>query len=85
MAALKKDGGAKFNVANSDASVETKYAELLKKAETDWFAAQRKAGTLPWAFATDAEKSKAKMSDADKKAIYDKTIAELSSKYHAFA
>jgi len=85
MAALKKDGGAKFNTANADASAETKYAELLKKAETEWFSAQRKAGTLPWAFATDAEKSKAKMSEADKKAIYDKTIAELSSKYHAFA
>merc|ERR1719510_2006009 len=85
MAALKADGGAKFNVQNTNDSVEKKYAELLKQAEQNWFAEQRKAGTLPWVFATDAEKKKASMSEADKKALYDKTIQELSSKYHAFA
>merc|ERR1719474_112839 len=72
MAALKADGGAKFNVENKDNSLEAKYAELLKKMEADWFTEQRKAGTLPWAFATEAEKSKAKISEGDKKALYDK-------------
>merc|ERR1719208_803504 len=85
MAALKADGGAKFNAKNENNSVEQKYADLLKKMETDWYADQRKAGTLPWVFATADEKSKAAISEADKKALYDKTISELSSKYHAFA
>jgi len=85
MSALKADGGAKFNAKNENNSVEQKYADLLKKMETDWYADQRKAGTLPWVFATADEKSKAAISEADKKALYDKTISELSSKYHAFA
>merc|ERR1719510_1002402 len=85
MAALKADGGAKFNAENTDNTVESKYAELLAKMEKEWFADQRKNGTLPWTFATDAEKKKAAISEADKKSLYDKTTAELASKFHAFA
>jgi len=86
MAALKKDGGAKFGVAkNSSTVLEDKYAELLKKQEETWNTEMRKAGTLPWTFATDAEKKAAAMSEADKKALYDSIIKDLSSKYHAFA
>jgi len=85
MAALKADGGAKFNTENTDNTVESKYAELLAKMEKDWFADQRKNGTLPWTFATEAERKKGSFSEADKKALYDKTTGELASKFHAFA
>jgi len=84
--ALKKEGGAKFGVASNPSTlVEDKYAELLKAEEKTWFDEQRKAGTLPWNFATAEEKKKGAMSEADKKALYDSIIKDLSSKYHAFA
>jgi len=86
LAALKAKDGAKFGAAkNSSTAVQDKYAELLKATEKKWYDEQRKAGTLPWTHASDAEKKKAAMSEADKKALYDSIIKDLSSKYHSFA
>jgi len=84
--ALKKKDGAKFGVAkNNSTTVADKYAELLKATEAKWYADQRAAGTLPWTHASDAEKKKASMSEADKKALYDSIMKDLSSKYHQMA
>jgi hypothetical protein len=85
LSSLKADGGAKFgSAANSSNVVEQKYAEMLKKTEEAWYAEMRKNGSLPWTHATDAEKKKSALSDADKKSLYDSVIKDLSSKYHAF-
>lgn len=86
LAALKKDGGAKFGAAmNKSNVVQAKYDASRKVAEDKWFKDQRAAGSLPWTHATDAEKKKGSMSDADKKKLYDSIIADLSGKYHRFA
>jgi len=79
-------GNAKLGVSvNSSKVVETKYATARTTKEKKWFEENRKSGTLPWSFATDAEKKAAKLSNAEVKKVYEDMVADLSSKYHKFA
>lgn len=60
-----------------------KYKDLFANVETEYYASHRKAGTLPWALATDKEIEAKKMGASEKQKIYDDKIAAFSRKYHA--
>jgi len=86
---LKKGENAVLKASTEASSQSTvfsdKYNGNFNSIKEGWLAEQRKAGTLPWGFASDADKKKAKKSDKDKQAAIDARLKDLRSRYHAFA
>lgn len=62
----------------------TTYKTKHTAVESEYFAAQRKAGTLPWSMATDEEikKKAASVSKTDLQKKYEDNLAAFSKKYH---
>jgi len=74
-------------IKNPSKVFESTYAAQRTTVETEYFTAQRKAGTLPWAVASPEEisKKKASVSTVEMQKKYEERLAEFSKKYHPVA